>query len=264
MKTISLKEFTDNFMQISNNLTNAEMRLLYLFITEPDVIKLSQQQFADKIGTHRRTIWLGIKKLQKLNYISGINVNENGIEKSDNNITNAKSDKGDTNITFHDIEETNYERNRKYETLLYEYEIYNEDKKLIQLFEDFPDNYPMTLISIRDNLPKNIDSIAKKFGFEDKLRIIKISRRELNKLRKEKKLMAEGHHEFIDEFFKYKSKTKRTEIVRQFLIYHPFEINKLIEWIGLNDIEKFTELIEIMVKHLYGIELSQLIQWSIK
>ena len=91
MKTIDLKEFTDNFMEISSNLTNAEIRLLYLLITEPDVIKISRQKFADKVGTHRRTLWLGIKKLQKLNYVSGINVKENGIEKGDNNITNTKS-----------------------------------------------------------------------------------------------------------------------------------------------------------------------------
>jgi hypothetical protein len=72
MNTIDLQEFTENFMEISNRLTNAEIRMLYLLITEPDVIKLSQQEFADKIGTHRRTINIGLKKLLEHKYISDI------------------------------------------------------------------------------------------------------------------------------------------------------------------------------------------------
>ena len=121
----------------------------------------------------------------------------------------------------------------------------------------------MILISILDNLPKNIDILAQKFGFENKLKIIKISHKELNKLRKEEKLIASGHKEFIDKYFKYTNKTKRLEIVRLFLIYHPFTIKKFIEYAPIEGTENLTELIENMVKELYGIELSQLIQWSI-
>lgn len=100
MKTIELKEFTDCFMAISNNLTHAELRMLYLLITEPDVIKLSRQKFAEKIGTHRRTIWLGIEKLKKLNYISAIKTTDDQMTvDSDKNITKTQLVDSDTNIT---------------------------------------------------------------------------------------------------------------------------------------------------------------------
>ena len=125
MKTITLKEFTDNFMEISNNLTYAEIQMLYLIITEPDVINISRQNFADKIGTHRRTIWLGIKKLQKLNYVSDINVKENGIEESDINITNKEPREGNKDITYNDIDATKNARISKYDKLLNEYLIDN-------------------------------------------------------------------------------------------------------------------------------------------
>src|SRR4030042_6443280 len=87
MKTIKIKEFTDNFLEISNNLTLAEIRMLYLLISEPYVIKLSQQKFADKIGTHRRTINLGLKKLLQHKYVSDINITDDLSISSDKNIT---------------------------------------------------------------------------------------------------------------------------------------------------------------------------------
>lgn len=85
MNTIDLQEFTNNFMEISNRLTNAEIRMLYLLITEPDVIKLSQQEFAKKIGTHRRTINIGYKNLFKQGYIGDKDIKR--AVKSDKNIT---------------------------------------------------------------------------------------------------------------------------------------------------------------------------------
>jgi len=69
MKTITLKGFTDDFMEISKRLTHSELRMLYLLITEPQVVKLTQSEFAERISTDRRTINLGYKKLRDCNLI---------------------------------------------------------------------------------------------------------------------------------------------------------------------------------------------------
>jgi hypothetical protein len=69
MLTITEKEFFERFMIISQDLTYAEVRMLYLLIAEPDIIELSQQVFANRIQAHRRTINIGLKKLRKLKYI---------------------------------------------------------------------------------------------------------------------------------------------------------------------------------------------------
>ncbi len=74
MKTIELEEFVSNFMEISNDLTHAELRMLYVLINDPDVINLSQQQFADKLGVNRRTIVIGLQKLEQHKYISDKNI----------------------------------------------------------------------------------------------------------------------------------------------------------------------------------------------
>jgi len=66
---MTLKDFALNFMVISKNLTHAELRMLYLLITEPEVKRLSQQDFGYKILKNRRTINIGLKKLQRLGYI---------------------------------------------------------------------------------------------------------------------------------------------------------------------------------------------------
>ena len=70
MKTSTSNQFFHDFLQISENLTLAEMRMLFVLITQPEVIDLSQQEFADKIKTHRRTINLGLKKLRACGYLS--------------------------------------------------------------------------------------------------------------------------------------------------------------------------------------------------
>lgn len=69
MRTITLKDFTDDFMEISKKLTHSELRMLYLLITEPQVVKLTQSEFAERISTDRRTINLGFKKLSDCNLI---------------------------------------------------------------------------------------------------------------------------------------------------------------------------------------------------
>lgn len=69
MRTITLKDFTDDFIEISKKLTHSELRMLYLLITEPQVVKLTQSEFAERISTDRRTINLGYKELRENNLI---------------------------------------------------------------------------------------------------------------------------------------------------------------------------------------------------
>jgi hypothetical protein len=88
MKTTSKDEFMLFFIEISQKLTLAELRMLYLLITEPEVIELSQQEFADRIKTHRRTINIGLKKLKKYNFIYDITIDELR-QNNDNNQTNT-------------------------------------------------------------------------------------------------------------------------------------------------------------------------------
>ncbi len=69
MITITEKEFFEKFMKISQELTYSEVRMLYLIITEPYIVELPQQLFANRIQAHRRTINIGLAKLKRLNYI---------------------------------------------------------------------------------------------------------------------------------------------------------------------------------------------------
>ena len=76
MRTIRANEFFEHFIKISQNLTMTELQMLYILITEHEVIELSQQGFADRLGTHRRTINIGLKKLRQLKYIGDISIEE--------------------------------------------------------------------------------------------------------------------------------------------------------------------------------------------
>jgi DNA-binding MarR family transcriptional regulator len=69
MKTTKKSDFLYFFLEISEKLTLNELRLLYLLMTEPKVIELSQQEIADRIQAHRRTVNIGLKKLKGLKYI---------------------------------------------------------------------------------------------------------------------------------------------------------------------------------------------------
>ena len=97
MRTISLKEFTNDFMDISKDLTYTEIRMLYLLITKPEVRDLTQQDFANKLKTDRRTIYLGLKKLRGKKYLAGINF-------SHINVGNSKSGDITNNIENFDID----------------------------------------------------------------------------------------------------------------------------------------------------------------
>ncbi len=80
MRTINEQFFFRKFMEISQELTYAEVRMLYLLITEPIIAESSQQEFADRIKSHRRTINIGLKKLRSLGYIKDSkSVDEEGL-----------------------------------------------------------------------------------------------------------------------------------------------------------------------------------------
>jgi hypothetical protein len=105
MRTISLKEFTDDFMDISKRLTNAEIRMLYLLITEPEVRNITQKDFAEKIETDRRTINIGLKNLRKFKYLTGINFKHIKIDVDKLRDSNKKLEEYFKDVTFDEIVE---------------------------------------------------------------------------------------------------------------------------------------------------------------
>jgi hypothetical protein len=98
MKTISEDYFIRHFVEISQKLTSAELRMLYLLINEQDVIELSQQEFGLKIKAHRRTINIGLKKLKKLDYIRDIGVSRSQVSNSDDKNSNIQLEESIKNV----------------------------------------------------------------------------------------------------------------------------------------------------------------------
>jgi hypothetical protein len=94
MKTFTEEFFLSDFMKISENLTSAELRMLYLLITQPEVIEFSQSEFAKKINVHRRTINIGMKKLKELNFISNIYLDD-----IDKNLQDFHLIRGEINVS---------------------------------------------------------------------------------------------------------------------------------------------------------------------
>jgi len=78
MARITALEFLKSFFKISKQLTVSELRLLYLLITEPKTKEMAQQEIAERLGTHRRTINIGLKKLAGLGYLPDISLPETG------------------------------------------------------------------------------------------------------------------------------------------------------------------------------------------
>lgn len=76
MITISKHIFFRDFMEISRKLTLSELRMLYILMIEPQAIELSQQEFAEKVDSHRRTINIGLKKLKELGFIKELHFSD--------------------------------------------------------------------------------------------------------------------------------------------------------------------------------------------
>jgi len=235
MKSIDIKTFTSDFMAISKNLTLAEIRLLYLLITEPNVIKISRQGLASKVGMHRRTVWLAFEKFKKYKYLSTESEEQN-IKLSDNNSV----------------------INKDYDKLFYNYSTKREDKYFIRMIEEFPNNIPNTLDSFKSNLPQSIDDIAKKFSFEKALNIVKISIREIGKNKDDE----DHYYNGLVISHKYKAhlseQTKR-KIIKKAIIFQPFNIQKLIMSGAGEIIDEATEFARYYSKKIYNVELEELI-----
>ena len=88
MQTIDERRFFRKFITISEELTYAEIRMLYLLITEPTIAELPQHEFAERIQAHRRTINIGLKKLKRLNYIYDDNLGKGKEEAKELGIDN--------------------------------------------------------------------------------------------------------------------------------------------------------------------------------
>lgn len=289
MKTIDLKEFTSDFMEISKNLTSSEVRMLYLLITNPDVIRLSQQTFASKIGSHRRTINIGYKKLLKHGYISIPDIpdqhqadigtyltNEqaeydssilpdilyagNNISTTDNKIENENNGKVTENeksgYTSLDMGRKN-EFNTSgilYTSFLQDILVYKKYTTIPQFFEEFPNRHIEILIDIRSDLPEFIDFLALQYGFEEELRILRISNNQIKVLKKKllhkEKSCKELSADYIN-YFRQKRKMHAIKVIRQALIYYPFTFEKFMNDIRDYKYDDFDELVHAMIKEIY-------------
>jgi len=262
MKTIDLKEFIDNFMEISKKLTHAELQMLYLFIAEIDVINLSQQKIADRLGVNRRTIILGIKKLLKNKYISDINITLKKAVRSDKNIkenTGEKIEKvkvDEEQNKNNEIRIYNALEEQKYNKLLFniEYEPDSLSDCFIELFDNYPDRYLSTLTILRNNLPKDINLLAEKYGFVDELKILRISNKNIKIFEKNNKYIFNCQLQLWHKYNNFYNKNRKTaamKIVRQALVYFPFTFNEFLNDIGKFGFSDFDELVQSMLKEIY-------------
>lgn len=94
MITISKYIFLRDFMEISRKLTLTELRMLYVLMIEPEAIELSQQEFAEKVDSHRRTINIGLKKLKELGFVKELHFSD-----LENNTRDFTKEQGTTIIS---------------------------------------------------------------------------------------------------------------------------------------------------------------------
>ena len=289
MKTINLNEFSSDFMDISEKLTLSEVRMLYLLITDPDVIKISQQVFASKIGAHRRTINIGYKKLLKHGYISDPDINKQQRSDIVANITNEQVD--DTNFISADIKNTqnnrsirdnkikkenngNITKNKNsgssnldaeeakdltpasipYDQLRQDILVYKQYGRIPQFFEKFPNKRTEILIDMNNNLPEFIDFLSCKYGFEEELRILNISNTQIKELKKnilhKEKLCDELSRDYI-KYFRQERKKRALQVIRQALIYYPFTFKKFLYDIRAYKYDDLDEIVQAMIKEIY-------------
>lgn len=290
MKTINLNEFTSDFLEISKNLTLTEMRMLYLLITRPDVIKISQESFAKEIGAHRRTINIGYKKLMKNGYIDIQDITNQHKVVIDTNITDEQDE--DNNLISTDIKNTpnngsiiddksEKENNDKiaknensgnnklrseeikepdtsgilYDKFLHDILVNKQYSRIPQFFEAFPKKHIEILIDIRNDLPDFIDFWALKYRFEEELRILRISNSQIKELKRnilhKGKFLDELSNDYI-KFFRQERKKKAIQVIRQALIYYPFTFEKFLYEIRFCKYDDFDEIVQSMIREIYN------------
>jgi hypothetical protein len=277
-------------MEISENLTSSEMRMLYLLITRPDVINISQQAFANEIGAHRRTINIGYKKLLKNGYINIQDIPDQHKVDIDTNIANElvdninlistdiKNAPDNRSITDNRIEEENNDKITKnensgnnnlhtdgtkdtdtssilYDKFLHDILVDKQYGRIPQFFEEFPDKHTEILIDIRNELPDYIDFWALKYGFEEELNIIRISNSQIKELKKnilhKEKFFSELSDDYI-KFFRQERKRKAIQVIRQVLIYYPFIFEKFLYEIRAFKYDDFDEIVKSMIREIYN------------
>ncbi len=248
MKTIELNRFISEFMEISNNLTHAELKMLYVLINDPDVINLSQVKFAEMLGVDRRTIIFGYKKLREHGYLCDNDITESDEEKTELN------DAGEATILTKRSNNVNPE---EFTIDYYEQKIFvfKEYEFLEPYFKDFPQVIGSTLTVIREMLPENIDDLARRLGFEEKLRIIRISYDKIKEYESKKTPKAVS---FLDYEYKYLEyyhrewKKAALNIIYEVLIYLPFSFSKFMEEIRNYLFDDAIEFAQKMMVEIYG------------
>lgn len=264
---ITLNDFTNNFMGISNNLTISELRMLYLLITEPNVKNITQEEFGDKIGADRRTIISGNKKLLRYGYITGKNRPQKQRMKSENNFTiqksNSKNNLENNNeivteeVTIKEQPQADIFLNQDYNDLIAKFYISKDKNIIMHLFEIYPEKYLEILSDIQSCLTDNIDQLANKYGFEEELRIIRISNEQIKILEKSKRYKWDAplglEYAYFDRY-QNNRKNAAMRIVRKALIHFPFHFNSFYDHIRSYKYEDSDEIVKAMKIEIYGTE----------
>lgn len=248
MKTIELNRFVSDFMEISNNLTHAELKMLYVLIIDPDVINLSQVKFAEMLGVDRRTIIFGYKKLREHGYLCDKNVTEGDEEKT------GLNDAGEASVLIKRSNPINSEKFRRddYEQKIF---VLKEFEFLEPYFKDFPNAIGSTLTIIREMLPENIDDLARRLGFEEKLRIIRISYDKIKEYEKNKTPKAVSILDYEHKYWEYYDrewKKAALNIIYEVLIYLPLSFSKFMEDIRHYLFDDAIEFAQKMMVEVYG------------
>ncbi len=251
MKTIDLKNFTDNFIEISSSLTPAEIRILYLFITEPSVILLSQQKIADKIGKDRRTVNIGMKKLMQLGYTSDIFITSKKDVESDKNISTSKGHTFSKNI----FQKTSTKKDPSYQNLLYEYLVHHKNENIIQLFENHPEKHKDTIWNIMHCLPDDIDELAEKYNLREELSIIRISLKHIEEYKKNKRHEEKDFLSLTGVYitkFNAGKKEAAMKVIKEALVFQPFRIEEFMKKIRPYKFDGQEEQVQAMILEIYN------------
>lgn len=213
--------------------------------------KITNKRIAILLGISERTVKRKMKDYPQLA----------DIKDSYNSLLKKKNDKSKVSETVNNNDVSQDYDYNKYEKLLNNYSISRKDATLIHLFEKYPNQYASTLFFIRNRLPENICSLAKKYGFVDLLEFIEISNKHKRQLDEKDKNYAIGISAYLHKYNGLNSERWKVKLLRQLIICEPDAIKAFLSMIDPDIKEKVIPIVEDLVKELYGIELSQLLKW---
>lgn len=248
MKTIELNKFVSDFMEISNNLTHAELKMLYVLIIDPDVIKLSQVKFAEMLGVDRRTIIFGYKKLREHGYLYDKNITKKKSKKSES----KNEDEADNALKGSSLIKSAKSSLDDYQHKIF---VLKKFEFLEPFFKEFSNEIEGTLTIFRDTLPENIDDLARRLGFEEKLKIVRISYYKIKEYESKKTPKAVSILDYEYKYLEYYHKGRKKaalNIIYEVLIYLPFSFNKFIEDIRHYLFDDAIEFSQKMMVEIYG------------